>query len=661
MINDEVLSYITTQKMRGVSREVILGKLLSAGWLPGDAQEAMDKVFVVVNATPVISTPSSIYNANINTNISESISTKPKVDDKYLEPIEEVAKPAAKEQVFAIPKREEFIPTLMPKAQFIPPVRPLSNNQVSPKTSEPVANTSFQSFRPAAAPVPTAEILTPDTYSPNPKMAVTSSYQNDYKVAQATNSNVNAFRFIKKLGLIVVILGIIGGGAWAYTKGYIKLPFNIPLMRPDPHQVLALVPQAQSKVTTFKFEGDIEFTFPSVYSLIGMMMSENSAKASDMDNLSLRNTGSFGRGDNGMPILNMNLAAKSSLLNDKIDSQINTKDGNIYMLFPDLTTVIPRIPLQSGWVSMNANDTDAVINMLPMNVNKFQLRMQKDFLLKSNKDAMWQSVMKILADTMSQAEITDKGDEVVRGVDVSHYSITLDTQVVKDTILSVMKATPDLFTEEDTNQLSDVLNTLSVKSMEVWIGKTDNLIYKYSFELSLPMSKLLSIDAQNLSESMATVKVTQTYYDYGSVVSPNIPDSATSVLQSLQDARNESIDNQNRVALQVNLPNAIRDLKKVQGSYGTKSNKTGDCTNPVSGSVFSPLGHKAGAINAVGSISEQILLILGNTDGVGSCYSTPSAWAVAVPLKAKSDTMFCVDSSGKALELSKPITGAMCK
>ncbi len=659
MINDEILSYITTQKMRGASREVIKSKLLSSGWLEVDADEGLAKVFTTVNATKLPNTPSSIYNSNINTNISESMGVKPKENDKYLEPIEEEAKPIQKTTVFQIPPREEFMPSLMPKAQFIPPVRPLVKNVEPQINTQSMQGLMYQSFKPQPKPEPTAQILNPENYSPNPKIAVTSSYQNDYKVAQATQTGGS--KWVKWLVVLLIVVSLLGGLAFAYTKGLIKLPFNVSIIKPDPRQVLALVPNAQIEAKSWKFKGDVSLKFPSVYSMIGMMMSGDSAKSADMDYVSIKNFGSFSRGENNMPILNMNLSVDTSLTEEEIESEIHTKDGNMYMLLPDFTNIIPRFPLKSGWVLMNASDTDSIINMLPETINKFQLRMQKEFVLKSNKDSVWESVMNILSDTLAKAQITDKGDEVLQGIDTTHYDIVLDSVVIKDTILDVMKVTPDLFSTQDTEQLADVLNTLTVRSMEVWIGKTDNLIYKYSIEASLPLSKLLSVNEKNFSESMATVNITESYYDYGSEVLPNIPNQATSVLQSLKNVQDEAIDSSTRVAMQVDFVSAARDLKKIEGSYGLKINTKGDCINPVSGSLFSPLGHNTKALNAIGAVSEQILLILNNTDGVGSCYSTPYAWAFAVPLKTSPDTFFCVDSTGKVADLIMPIKGPICK
>jgi hypothetical protein len=662
MINDELLSYITAQKMRGVSREVIKSKLLSSGWVEADTEEGLSKVFTTVNATPALSTPSSIYNANINTNIGESTSVQtPKVDDKYREPVEKEEKPIQKTTAFQIPQRQEFIPTLMPKAQFIPPARPLTKNDTIVQPNLNQNDSSFQSFRPKQPPEPTALILNPENYSPNPKMAVTSSYQKDLSVARATSTNIGGYKWLRWVLGTIVIVGILGGLAFAYTKGYIKLPFDLPLMKKDPKQVLVLVPESQSKVKTFKFEGDITFKFPSVYSVIGMMMSGENAKTSDTDNFTIHNSGTFSRGENNMPLFNMNFVINSSLLDNKIESELHTKEGIMYILFPDLSSTVPSLPIQPGWVSVNANDLDPIINMLPNNVNKFQMRMQKEFLLNSNKDATWQSVMKILTDTLAKAQIVDKGDEVIYGKDVSHYALSIDSMTVKSTILDVIKTTPDLVSSDNVDQLSGVLNTLTLNTIEVWVGKADNLIYKYSIDASLPLSKILSINDKNLSESMANINITETYYDYGSVVTPNIPDQASSVLQSLEFARNESIDSQTRVAMQVDFANAARDLKKIEGVYGYKSNTKGDCTNPSMGSLFSPLGHKASSVNTVGSISQQILLILNNTDGRGTCYSTPSAWAVAVPLRNNPTSLFCVDSTGKASDLPTPIKGPVCK
>jgi hypothetical protein len=113
------------------------------------------------------------------------------------------------------------------------------------------------------------------------------------------------------------------------------------------------------------------------------------------------------------------------------------------------------------------------------------------------------------------------------------------------------------------------------------------------------------------------------------------------------------------------------NLANVEKSFGSKSNPSGNCMNPVSGSLFSPTGHPSVSNNAVSAISGLLNNILGTTKGAGFCYSTLKDWSFTIPIADNYDITsmptaeykyyFCIDSTGISKELITPPTGAVCE
>jgi hypothetical protein len=103
-----------------------------------------------------------------------------------------------------------------------------------------------------------------------------------------------------------------------------------------------------------------------------------------------------------------------------------------------------------------------------------------------------------------------------------------------------------------------------------------------------------------------------------------------------------------------------KTLYNAEGSFG-RQNLIGSCTNPKSGSLFSPLGHVKGATSAVGNIAGSMTDILSLSNGIGSCYSTNKNWAIEFPLVSNPNSFFCADNTGVSKMSAIPLTGIVCK
>jgi hypothetical protein len=104
---------------------------------------------------------------------------------------------------------------------------------------------------------------------------------------------------------------------------------------------------------------------------------------------------------------------------------------------------------------------------------------------------------------------------------------------------------------------------------------------------------------------------------------------------------------------------AAKSLFNAIGTYGNRSNSTGNCANPSSGSLFSPLGYGKKVSTQMGAIAGIMNNLLSEIGNSSSCYSTTRAWALAGTLS--DSKTFCVDSTGASKTLDNKITGAVCK
>jgi len=175
---------------------------------------------------------------------------------------------------------------------------------------------------------------------------------------------------------------------------------------------------------------------------------------------------------------------------------------------------------------------------------------------------------------------------------------------------------------------------------------------------------LLTAD-KSIGDNKVDVVWKTTYYDFNISNSIFVPEGSTPALDFVNNIKKEKTKNDILSFKQV--ATSLFNSEKV---YGTKSNSSGNCMNPTSGSLFSPLGHTKGAVTAVSSISSLLNKILGTTNGNGYCYSAPKAWSFTVPVSDNYDptlipvggysNFFCVDSTGATATLTASPNGTIC-
>ncbi len=713
MVNADLLKYITTQKSRGLKREDISNKLVSAGWNVADVEEGLEQVFSIVNEISQIS----------DTQPSSGIAS---LKDKYREPVvkpvdstpvynPEVVSSMAQawrkpEPLSADPKqpsfgggttfkipptiKEEFMPKIAPKPYSpassmnnapmnIPSSMPRVQSDGPVKIPETIPNIMFNDFKPASTQVPpsSAQVLTPNAYSTNPLSTITSSYKKDVTMMEMQMpQSSNSFKWVKPLIIVVLLFMIIGGGVFAYNKGLISaLPFEIPFMTKSPQKVLAGVALAQSKVSSWKGEGEVKIEMPNYSGSFGT--------APTKDTFLFTFNSLFNRAED----LQKNVSTKFNLItpytSEAINSEFRALGGKEYLYIPKFSDpLLSLLFLESGWVSVEENSADSLMEYLPENLSSESLTQKRNALLSVAQQKQYTDVvMSVLEDAFTKIQITKNPNTNLKGVPVYHYSLILDKETIKHLMTKIFEVDKVLSAQQKEKALASI-DDVSMSPVEVWVGTKDNLLYKFTTTMALSIPNLYFVPGGTIPEKdVIAFDLKGEFYDYnvpvtieapgtsmsmssmvngnsmtGDTLDTTLPSSPTNVEVVSVPAENPIDAENKKILINQFVPNTVA-VMALEGGYGLKPNTTGSCKAPATGSLFNPYGHKEEAFNKMIETSANVFQLVLSTDSKAVCYSTLKTWAVAFPLVDKTGKWFCADNTGAQIEIDKPIKGPICK
>ncbi len=223
MITEDLVLYIEEEQKKGVTKEVITSNLVSAGWKKEDVEEGFGNVTVLPVKTNPTFSERPLPNTETTTTFtipSSAMQSKTFVDPYREKPVVEIEK-----------KKEEFMPTLMPK---------LASMVWQNKEEEKPLQTTF-------VPTPTQMLN---------KGALLSSYQNDVKKVESM-TKPGGKQWLKVVLIIIVVCILVAGGAWAYLKLYPKLQMptkvesTVSVVK-GPKEILGAVPSALSQMPAWQ-------------------------------------------------------------------------------------------------------------------------------------------------------------------------------------------------------------------------------------------------------------------------------------------------------------------------------------------------------------------------------------------------------------------------
>lgn len=653
MTTSELISYIEKQIQNNISKDIIISKLIGAGWRIEDINEgfttieAKSKTIDVINEAPVekniIETP-KIETPKIWTPMSV-----PVVENK---------------------KKEELIPNLIPKTEATPAtVLPIVNPIITPVAPVEVVASGMPLKVDGIDSILNEQ---PKNYqiSDLPKIAMLSSYKKDMMSVGNTEEikDINIKKNKKSKWLFfVLLLIIISLIAWLFVGGYIDIKnINLPFIKKDPKVLLLNNSKNLISLNSYKTETNIEITSPSFANISAGLISGEAVLSDDKDSISINTLGVINRNNNDLLSDNF-ITIKGSILQNYITTDIKNDGSDLFVSVPDLSQILGDNAPESSVVKINESQFGLLPSLFSEKIGN-KLRKINFYNLLSNGMPSYinNETLSIYDEFINSADIIEKGEEVIKGVDTYHYLITVDRQSSKKLLNKISEGFVLNLSDEDKNSLDGILGSTTIDSFDVWIGKGDNNIYQYNVILAIPLSKIIGFEDKSIGDNQIKINWKTTYYDFNILSEIIMPRDTIETEEFIKNINEMKTKNE-----VLSFKQLASDLLKYEGSYGSKTNKGDSCMSPTSGSLFSPLGHSKNSITAVSSISELLNKIMLKTKNNGFCYSTPKAWSFTIPLIDNYDPasipspedkpLFCVDSTGVVMNIASSPLGVICK
>lgn len=701
MTTEDLIIYINSQLAKNITKEIITSKLISKGWRLEDIEEGFEKVNSTKNESVISNTNLSKDNLieeknyivkktevsiSSDTNIEKNLelrpleipkvwtptSIKPKIDQSIPNEIkkeEVVLTPTASTNPLATPKENSI---LIKNEELLPSLKPKDLKNLSDSYEQ--ANIGFNT---GSTFIPTNEYTQPkiekNEQSPSldlPKSAIISSYTQDLS---SFNGSIredlpkNNHKFYKWAIVVFVISVVLGGLFYSINKNYIKIPsINFSFIKKDP-RVLFL--ESQNKIDNvdfYKIDNEINISFPSFSDITNSLVSGENAESFDRDFINFKTRGKVSNIES-QSLSENTIYVNGSFFDEDILANIKSNSSDLFINIKDSSDVLIKNSSPSSLVVVPKNQIDLYINEFP---NSLKEKIKIFNLSKFVKNTSFNSSYDIsseISDYINEAQFTAKEDDDINGISTYHYSINASKQDNKKFITKTISMfLVENISQEDSNEIVELLGSVNIDSFEFWVGKKDNIIYQYKLDLSVPLSKIIGFEDRGLSGSDIKISVKRTYYDFDSVNEISISSDAMPL-----DSFIKSVHQANLKEVIYSMVGVSKNLFNIEGGYGKQSNNNGSCMSPISGSLFSPIGHSKGSESFVAEISKIMNSVLETTKGVGSCYSTSKDWALSVPLlddynqltpdNGQPQTYFCVDNTGAQQVLNKQITSSVCK
>jgi hypothetical protein len=496
-----------------------------------------------------------------------------------------------------------------------------------------------------------------------PKMAMLSSYSSDLLSANIKEKDIvkkKRFKALKSVVFILIIL-VLMLTVFGVVSGYI----NIPFIKKDPKILLLNNSKILSSLQSYKTETNIKISLPSLASITSGLITGEVVSTSEKDFVSIVSNGVLDR--NGEMILSDDsIIIESSLLSEDINTNIknNITNSDLFIAIPDLSQVIKENIPKPALVKINKQQFELIPPIFSADIESKLKKVDLYKLLSNGMPSFVDNeILGVYDEFINNADILEKGQENIKGIDTYHYSINTERQTVKQLLSKMLDGFTSDLSIEDKEGLAKVFGAISIESLDVWVGKGDSNIYQYNVVLNIPISKIVGFEDKSIGDNMINLSWKTTYYDFNipndiSIPSDSIP--VTDFIKNLNEAKLKNVVS--------SFKQTATNLFNTDGSYGKVSNKDGSCMEPISGSLFSPLGHKKASVSTVSAISSSLNNILKTTNNNGLCYSTSKAWSftipiaddyVSIPIQPK--YFFCIDSAGSTKELINPPISVVCE
>lgn len=670
MITEDLIAYIQTQIRKNISNDIIASRLRNAGWHELDIEEALRKV---TPPAPKEEQPSSTRPAYIEPSTPTFEKETYKIADQYRElpeasipketPVidqtietlstspKEISAPVSK----PIVRRPEPVMYIIPGTDLssIKTVKSTIETatyiEPTPKIEEPIPT-----LIPKTPTSPVATAIKPLASSPTinnlPRNALISSYAEDLSLASINQGKnvINKMRLPMKITIMIVFLSIVGGVVFALAPNFIKK---------DTKTLLLTAPITFGALDSYKSQTKASISLPSFANIAAGLVGGDAVSSTDRDSISIYTEGLINQ-HNGMATSSKyKMTFGSSVWSEDIVTDVFYDGIKSYMNIPSLIQILGKNAPVAQTVSIQKGKFKVLSQLFPSYLQSQVSMIDIDKMLSKGVDPYTNTNTGIAyKEFITTADIIEKSPESISGTPTYHYQINADKQATKKLLSSLA----DFFlinSSKDTAKfLEESLGTITLDTFEVWIGKKDNNIHQYRFVLSIPLSKVIGLDDKGIAGNKVTLDWMSTFSNFNIQNDITMPQDAVPIEDFIK-----KIDDMKIIDTVSPLKSIASDLFDSTGSFGNKSNPSGSCTEPTPGSLFSPINHSKIVATTIGNISSTMNTIIDLTDGVGSCYSTPKAWAVAFPLASEPNLFFCVDSMNTINITSTPLVDTACK
>ena len=595
-------------------------------------------------ASPV--TPAPIVAAPITPSlpkIPQVVATAPVVEQSVVKPVTEIPpQPEVKQESDV---KEIKNDTLVQEKPWGPPV-------VKPIT--PLAK-STQASSGITPPQPPVKNSISNIFS---NKAMISSYQSDVlsttKVEEQPSPK-NTKKIVKWVIIGVIAVLVIIGTALAIANGIVKVPL---VVRKDPTTALLVANTDFDSLKSYKTETTLTLSTPSLANITTGLVNGQVVKSNDQESLVADVIGSITNKTATTPMsADYSVTVKSSLMQDPIVSDIKSDGSTSYVNVPLLNELLGVNTPPPALVTVHPGDVAQILPQLPQDIQDFINRVDTHHILSQGLPANSQSQINDAIKTFIQnVQITQSAQEDIKGIPTYHYQFTADHQTTKTLLSSIASIFIGSLPSDEQQNLDAGLGSVSFDSFDVWVGRDDGAVHQYQFTLTAPLSKVIALNDSGIAGNQVNLTWEKTYYDFDVPNTIVIPTGAI----SMQDFVKSIVDVKIKNAIN-SFGDSAKSLSNAEGHFGRTSNPSGSCTAPNAGSLFSPVGHAKGAITQLSIIATTMQTLLGATNNVGSCYSTPSSWAIAFPLASDPSSYYCADSTGATTVLPGEIKGTVCK
>lgn len=529
----------------------------------------------------------------------------------------------------------------------------LTNEPLIPKEVSPsVASSVWQTTVPSEP--STLAKAQAETFS---NKAMISSYQQDSLSANKVEEQFQKpNKNFKKILVILLIVLVASGGVFAFMNGYIKIPTS--LIKKDPKSLVLNGAFSLKNLKSYKSQTEINISIPSFANITNGLVSGDSVRSIDVESVSLTTNGQVINGGLMTPTLySYKGTIKSSLLKNEITSSVVYNGSTSYVQIPRLNELLGVDAPAETTVAIANGQFGLIIPELSMNMQKLIKKVDVyEIIPKGMPTFVKEDSVTAVRDFISNTTVIEKENENIKGTDTYHYSLQAQGAVTKKMLTDLLDIFVISLSPEMKANVDEGLGAVKLDSFDIWIGKNDNKVHQYQFVFSAPLSKVIALDDKGIAGKQVSISFKNTLYDFDVVNSIILPTQAISMPDFVKNVRDNKIKN----IITAFVP-AAKSLSNAEGGYGKKTNIVGSCVNPTAGSLFSPLGHIKGADSQVSSIAHLMNEFLISTNGLGSCYSSSSAWAISSPMQSDPATHYCADSTGNTMILSSSISGTICK